>query len=75
MHQHALAEGPHRLRGPVSADLGQGLGKFFPLVLGFGIALSVALVRGELSPAVAVQQVVGRGERHLTSQAACPALP
>lgn len=43
-------------------------GSFFPLLLRQWIALRVALVRGQLAPAVAVQQVVDRGQRHRATQ-------
>jgi len=39
-------------------------GIFFPLLLSQRVALRVALVGCELAPAVAVQQVVDRGQRH-----------
>jgi hypothetical protein len=44
-------------------------GSFFPLVLRLWIALRVALVGSKLSPVMAVQQVVSRGQRHLAAQA------
>lgn len=43
-------------------------GSFFPLLLSQWIALRVALVRSQLAPAVAVQQVVDRRERNRAAQ-------
>jgi len=39
-------------------------GSFFPLRLSRLVALRVALVGGQFAPAVAVQQLVDRGQRH-----------
>ena len=46
-------------------------GVFFPLLLHYRIALGVAGVRGDLAPAMPLQEAIHHGRRHGTSEKLC----